>query len=99
MNSIAATTLMVVTAVLATAGVIVILPVTRRLGSLLEAMTQERLVRRNQAPEMAQVRDLLNNIDQRLSLMEERQEFAEALLAHGDAKLLSMQAPAPRETN
>lgn len=99
MNATAAATLLAITGVVAASATYVLLPVARRLGALLEAMTEDRIERREHAPEMAQVRDLLTTIDQRLSLLEERQEFAEALLAHGDPKLLSVQAPAPREHN
>ena len=38
------------------------------------------------------IRELLTSIDSRLTLLEERQDFAEALISAGDTKLLSVQA-------
>ena len=42
-------------------------------------------------PELGQIRELLSGIDGRLSVLEERQDFAEALMASGDARLLGVQ--------
>ena len=75
----------IVTGILTTGGVLIFRPITKRLGALLEVMTQERLAARNAPPpELGQVRDLLAGIDARLSALEERQDFAEALLSTGE---------------
>ncbi|HEY0037879.1 MAG TPA: hypothetical protein VGB66_14380, partial [Longimicrobium sp.] len=42
-------------------------------------------------PDLSQIRDLLTGIDNRLSLMEERQDFAEALLSAGESRPLMVQ--------
>ena len=83
-----------ITAILTTGTVMLLRPISRELGGLLQAMTQERKLRAlpAAAPDTTQVRDLLSTIDGRLSLMEERQDFAEALISAGDTKLLSVQA-------
>lgn len=80
-----------------TAGTVMILrPITKELGGLLQAMTHERRLRAAPAPaatpDMAQVRDLLSAIDGRLSLMEERQDFAEALLSGAERRAIAPQA-------
>ncbi|HEV2733923.1 MAG TPA: hypothetical protein VGV85_03755 [Longimicrobiaceae bacterium] len=81
-----------------TAGTVMLLrPITKELGGLLQAMTQERKLRVAPAPatpDMTQVRDLLVAIDSRLSLMEERQDFAEALLSGAERRVIA--APAAR---
>ena len=84
-------TIVMVTAILTAGGVLILRPISKRLGALLEVMTQQRLKAANADPaEMARVRELLSSIDGRLTMMEERQDFAEALLSAGDTKLLSI---------
>jgi len=85
--------IVMVTAILTTGGVLILRPVTRRLGSLLEVMTHQRLRAASADPaEQSRIRELLTSIDSRLNLLEERQDFAEALISAGDTKLLSVQA-------
>jgi len=60
-------------------GVILLKPIANKLGNLLEAMAKER----NEPQlggEIGHLRDLLETTNARLSLLEERQEFNEALL-------------------
>lgn len=80
-----------ITAILTTGTVMILRPITRELGGLLQAMTHERRLRAAPAPapDMAQVRDLLSAIDGRLSLMEERQDFAEALLSGAERRAIA----------
>lgn len=63
-------------------GVILLLPITRRLGALLEAMTEER---RRDSPELrrtlARFGQSLEAIEDRLMLLEEKQDFTEELLS------------------
>ncbi|HEX2187914.1 MAG TPA: hypothetical protein VHG51_03400 [Longimicrobiaceae bacterium] len=83
-----------ITAILTTGTVMIVRPLTTRLGGLLEAMTQERRQRSlpAQGADMAQLRDVLSGIDRRLALLEERQDFAEALLSTGERRALAPQA-------
>ncbi|MEQ9568582.1 MAG: phosphoribosyltransferase [Longimicrobiales bacterium] len=68
--------------ILTVGGVLILRPIARHLGALLEAMTRERLdPSRNQ--EMTHVREMLETMNQRLQLMEERQEFTDRLLERG----------------
>ncbi len=85
-----------ITAILTTGTVMLLRPISKELGGLLQAMTQERKLRATPAPtpDMTQVRDLLTAIDSRLSLMEERQDFAEALLSGAERRVIA--APAAR---
>jgi len=80
------------TLILTTGGVLILRPISRRLGSYLDAATQARL---KAAPEadMARIHDVLSSIDGRLNQIEERQDFAEALISASDPKLLSIPAP------
>ncbi len=71
----------IVTGIVTTGAVLILRPLTGRLGALLDAMTQERLAARKAAPDTARVGELLAGIDARLSRLEERQDFAEALIS------------------
>jgi hypothetical protein len=85
--------IVMITAILTTGGVLILRPIAKRLGMLLEVMTQQRLRSVAAEPgEQARIRELLTSIDSRLTLLEERQDFAEALISAGDTKLLSIQS-------
>ena len=85
--------IVMVTAILTTGGVLILRPITKRLGALLEVMTHQKLRASAADPaEQARIRELLTSIDSRLNLLEERQDFAEALMSAGDTKLLSVQS-------
>ena len=75
-----------ITLIVTSGAVLILRPVAKRLGELLHAMTEQRLRQPQVQPEMAQIRDLLTGIDGRLSLLEERQDFAEALMASGERR-------------
>jgi hypothetical protein len=80
------------TLILTTGGVLVLRPISKRLGVYLDAMTQARL-RATPEADMARIHDVLSSIDGRLNQIEERQDFAEALISASDPKLLSIPAP------
>jgi hypothetical protein len=75
--------IVMVTGIVTTGGVLILRPIAKRLGGLLEVMTQERRLP-DRGAEVAQLRDLMQSIDSRLSLIEERQDFAEAILSSGE---------------
>jgi hypothetical protein len=80
-------------AIFTTGGVLIFRPIAKRIGALLEATTQARLRAINAEPtDSVRIRELLTSIDGRLTQLEERQDFAEALISAGDTKLLSVQA-------
>jgi hypothetical protein len=62
-------------------GVLVLRPIAKRLGALLEVMTREKLDG-GQRRDLTQLRDQLDTLSQRFQLMEERQEFTERMLEH-----------------
>jgi hypothetical protein len=64
---------------LTVAGVILLKPISNKLGNLLEAMAKERSEPRA-VEEMAHIRELLETMNSRLNLLEERQDFTDALL-------------------
>lgn len=91
-GDIVALTVMV-TGIVTTGGVLIFRPISKRLGTLLEVMTQQKLRAAHADPhDTMRIRELLTSIDSRLTLLEERQDFAEALISAGDTKLLSVQA-------
>jgi hypothetical protein len=93
--------IVMVTLILTTGGVILLRPISRRLGELLHALAQEKLAP-SERKELAQVRELVSTVESRLSLLEERQNFTEALLDSDDrrARLPSggVAIPAPLST-
>ncbi|HEX8830611.1 MAG TPA: hypothetical protein VF705_05560 [Longimicrobium sp.] len=86
------------TGIITTGAVLILRPISKRLGRLLEVMAEQRLRPAPPPPpvDMSQIRDLLTGIDHRLSVMEERQDFAEALLSSGETRAM---VPAPQERN
>ncbi|HEU0078026.1 MAG TPA: hypothetical protein VFQ76_10285 [Longimicrobiaceae bacterium] len=91
-----------ITGILTFGTVMILRPITREMGGLLQAMTQERRLRAAPAPaapDMTQLRDLLANIDSRLSLMEERQDFAEALISGGERRVIAAPPARPAGQN
>lgn len=85
-------TIIMVTGILTTGAVLILRPIATRLGSYLDAVTQARL-RPSPEPDMARMNELLSSIDGRLNQLEERQDFAEALISASDPKILSVPAP------
>ncbi len=73
-----------VTLFLTIGGVLVLHPIAKRVGDLLEVMTRERLDP-SRSKEMEHVHDLLETVTSRMSLMEERQEFTDRLLQSGSS--------------
>ncbi len=73
-------------------GVLVLRPIAKHLGTLLEAMTREKL-QGSDRQEMMHVRELLETMNQRLQLMEERQEFTDRLLEERGTPRLSGRSP------
>jgi hypothetical protein len=83
-----------VTGIVTAGGVLIFRPISKRLGTLLEVMTQQKLRAANSDPhDTARIRELLTSIDSRLTLLEERQDFAEALLTTGERRPLPPQPP------
>ncbi|MDB4951927.1 MAG: hypothetical protein JWM27_4576 [Gemmatimonadetes bacterium] len=93
-----AITIVAVVGILTTGGVLVLRPIAKRLGSLFDAMTAQKL-RPGGQPELSQIRELMQGIDGRLSLMEERQGFAEALLSNGERRPIAPPVQPPRDVH
>jgi hypothetical protein len=68
-----------VTFFLTVGGVLVLRPIATRLGSLLEAMSREKMAG-TRGDEAAQLREHVEHLERRLALVEERQNFSESLL-------------------
>ena len=68
-----------------TGGVILLRPISKRLGAYLEMLTEERRRGVQQAPETdPRLLSALDNLDRRLARLEERQDFTDALLRGRD---------------
>ncbi len=66
------------TIVVVTGAVLLLRPISKRLGSYLEALASEKRAPRPLLE--PQIRDTLDRIEERLRLIEERQDFTDALL-------------------
>ena len=64
------------------AGVILLKPIANKLGYLLEAMAKEREGPRI-SEDLGHIRELLETMNGRLSLLEERQDFTDRMLTRG----------------
>ena len=84
--------IVMVTAILTTGGVLILRPIAKRLGGFLDAATQAKL-RPSPDADLARIAETLSSIDGRLNQLEERQDFAEALISASDPKMLSIPAP------
>jgi hypothetical protein len=74
--------IMSVVLILTVGGVLILRPIARHLGTLLEAMTREKLDG-GRGQDLVHIRELMETMNQRLQLMEERQEFTDRLLERG----------------
>ena len=77
-------------------GVMLLRPLSNQLGNLLKAMAAER---QNQAPlegQLHQMRDLLENLDSRMALIEKKQDFTDQLLNAGSREPEALPVEAPR---
>jgi hypothetical protein len=65
-----------------TGAVFILRPITKRLTELLELYSRDRQT--GMQGEVQMIRDLLETMNARLQLLEERQDFTERLLASGE---------------
>lgn len=79
--------MMMIVLILTVGGVVLLRPLSKRLADLLEVMAIER---RDPGlkEELARVREMQELLSERLTLLEERQEFTDALLRNPDRKEL-----------
>ena len=70
-------------------GVLVLRPIAKHLGSYLEALTRQQLEGGGRE-DVTQLREILETMNQRLTLMEERQDFTERLLEERNRKELPL---------
>jgi hypothetical protein len=73
---------MAVVLFLTAGGVILLRPISKRLGAYLEMLTEERRrsMQQGQQPTDPRLINALENLDRRLARLEERQDFTDALL-------------------
>jgi hypothetical protein len=75
-----------ITFFLSVAGVIILRPLSKRLGEFLLEMRLERRGSRLEDSELARIRSLLERMNGRLDLMEDRLDFTERLLSSGERR-------------
>jgi len=66
-------------------GVVLLRPLSKRLGTLLEVYAQQQ--KEGIQGDVGQLRDLLETMNARLQLIEERQDFTERLLSSGERRV------------
>lgn len=70
--------------IVTTGGVLVLRPIAKRVSDLLELYARDRQA--GLEGDVGQMRDLLETMNARLQLLEERQDFTERLLDSGESK-------------
>jgi len=75
-------------------GVAVLRPIAKRVSELLELYARDK--RSGLEGEVGQIRDLLETMDARLQLIEERQDFTERLIGSGDREGEGARTPGTR---
>ena len=78
-------------------GVILLKPIAKNIGNLLEAMAKERTEPQLGA-ELGHLRDLLETMSARLDLLEDRQDFTEALLQNPEKRKARLPEPDSTES-
>lgn len=77
-------TLIPIVFILTIGGVLILRPLSRRLGDLLEALAAEKREGAALEPALTRLQHSLDALDDRLTLLEERQEFTDNLLRGRD---------------
>jgi hypothetical protein len=72
---------MAMTLFITTGLVLILRPISKRLGSYLEVLAEERRRANAAPPDDTRVLNALENIERRMARLEERQAFTDALLA------------------
>lgn len=67
--------------ILSVAGVLILRPLTKRLGTLLETYAQDRVASRTEDRQIESLRDRFESLDRRLDVLEERMGFTEELVS------------------
>lgn len=70
--------------IVTTGGVLLLRPIAKRLGDILEIMAREK--QEGLQNDVGHIRDLLETMNARLQLLEERQDFTERLLSGGSER-------------
>ena len=65
-------------------GVLILRPIARRLGTLLDAMAQQKIAR--SVAEDSRLREEVETLRQRLEQVEKRQDFAEGMMSAGASR-------------
>jgi hypothetical protein len=88
--------LVAMTFILTVGGVMVLRPITKRLTDLIELYTRDRQT--GIQAEVHQLRDLLETMNARMELLEERQDFTERLLTPEEKEKRALPPGPPRSS-
>lgn len=80
--------------IIVSGAVILLRPISKRLGVFLEVLAEERRRAAGMPQNHEHLLATLESLDRRLTRLEERQEFTEALLLHRETPQLSRQTDA-----
>jgi len=75
-----------ITMFISIAAVLILRPMTSRVGGLLQAMTKERTATTSESADITRMRVLVEHVSKRMDLLEERLDFTERLLASGRSR-------------
>ncbi len=98
MSEALAVVLVACTAFVCASAVLVLRPLAGRLAALIDATTAAKL-RPSLQPEVARLQEVLSRIDGRLGQLEERQDFAEALISASEPRPFQGHLPRVQERN
>jgi hypothetical protein len=82
---------------LSVAGVLVLRPIAKRLGDVVEILARERQARQGSlgSTDLSQLTDAVSRLTDRIEHLEQRQEFTEQLLASAQRPTSQAQLPHP----
>ncbi|HSJ24383.1 MAG TPA: hypothetical protein VK929_06940 [Longimicrobiales bacterium] len=83
-----------ITFFMSVAAVLILRPISKKVGGLLEAMTRERTTVRGDEAATARMIGLMEHMSRRMDMMEERLDFTERLVASPPRRRVRGRAPA-----
>jgi len=72
-----------ITMFISLAAVLILRPITTKLGGLLQVMTKERTATNTESAELTRMRVVMEHVSKRMDLIEERLDFTERLVSSG----------------
>lgn len=83
--------------ILSVAGVLILRPLSKRLGMLMEAYAQDRVASRTEDRQLDSIRERFESLDRRLDVLEERMGFTEELVSRRPANRVEADGDGTRD--